>query len=709
MSERSRIPFSLSPLLLALATGGALAQAVAAEASKRLAPVQLQGQAARPADGLQGPQSTASRLDLSPLEIAASLETLEVARLRARGDAAVSELVGRATGISAMASPGSGSTYASRGFSGNDSVAQAEDGLRMATASGTQSGPSDSWGYERIELLRGPASVLFGDGAIGGLLNLVRKSPQRQARTELEAGLGSEGEYRLGLGLNRPLSERTALRLDALAKGGDGAMARGEHRQRKLMSTWRWEPSEALRLDLSLDVHRERPSAYFGTPLKPDGSLWRELRRENYNVEDALWRMDQERARLRLDWQLAPELSLRSQAYRFLADRRWRNLEEYAATADGRQIERQGYLGIAHQLRQSGLRSELQGRAGAAGQLQWVAGVELTRLDFEHANDLYDYNTVTRVPLQDFDPGRYVVREPVLPRQRSEMRQHALFLEGDWQPLAGWHLAAGLRQDRSRVAREVLSPKPDAWSGRFSPDSWRLGLVFQPDAAQSVYAQYSSGSDPVGTIATLSKANRELRPTEGRQFELGYKRAGRSLEWSAALFQIRKEHILTRNPERPSESVQGGSQRSRGLELSARWLPAPAWRVDANASWLQARYLALSSVVNQQLVSYAGNRAANAPERQANLWLGYQQPAWEAGLGLRHVGLRYTGTSNSRSMPAYTVLDASLGWRLSERSRLRLQLRNLGDKLYASSAYTDSQVLLGRPRSADLVLEQRFE
>ena len=78
------------------------------------------------------------------------------------------------------------------------------------------------------------------------------------------------------------------------------------------------------------------------------------------------------------------------------------------------------------------------------------------------------------------------------------------------------------------------------------------------------------------------------------------------------------------------------------------------------------------------------------------------------GAGLRHVGTRYTSRANDVSLPAYTVLDASLGWRWSPQAVLRLHLRNLGDRLYASSAYTDGQALLGKPRSADLVLDYRF-
>ncbi|MBB4843814.1 iron complex outermembrane receptor protein [Paucibacter oligotrophus] len=681
---------------------GSQAQVGDATPSTRLQPVQIDGKASGKL-GLKASQSTASRLGLTALETPASVEVLDVETLRARGDTGVAELVGRATGLQAMGSPGSGSTYSSRGFTGNDSVAQAEDGLRMPTASGTQSSPSDSFGFESIEILRGPASVLYGDGAIGGLINLVRKQPGRQASQELTAGLGSDGAYRLGLGLAQPLAERFSLRLDALAKGGPGLVERSAYKNRKLMSTLRWQAAENLRLDFSLDIHRDQPGAYFGTPLKA-GKLWRELQGENYNIEDSLWQMDQERARLRLDWTLNENVSARVLAYRFQADRQWRNLEKYALSADALTVNRSEYLAIQHRLRQQGLRAELI--ATPLAQLKLSSGVELMKMDFRHSNDLYDFTTVSKVGLHDFAPGRYLLpTERLLPRLETQTRQQALFAEGLWQLSPAWSLSAGLRKERTEMDRQTLSPKPDAWDAEFSPLSWRLGAVYQLDAQTSLYAQTSSGTDPVGTVATLQKASKDLRLTEGRQVELGYKQAGKLLEWSLALYQIRKDHILTPDPVTPSIQIQGGSLQSRGLELTAAWMPAPGWRLDANAAWVQAEYLQL---FDSKGLSLAGNRPPNVARLSGNLWLGYVQGPLELGAGLRHVGERFINQANSQSLPGYQVMDASLGWHFNSATTLRLQLRNLRDELYATSSYGSTQAMLGRERRADLVLDLRF-
>lgn len=133
---------------------------------------------------LKQSNSTASRLDLNAIDIPASVETLDIETIHMRGDSNIHEAVSRTTGVSDISNLGAGVSYSARGFTGNDSVGQAEDGVRLLTAAGTLTYPSDTWGYQSIEILRGPASVLFGDGTVGGIVNSIRKAPSRESTVE---------------------------------------------------------------------------------------------------------------------------------------------------------------------------------------------------------------------------------------------------------------------------------------------------------------------------------------------------------------------------------------------------------------------------------------------------------------------------------------------------------------------------------------------
>lgn len=699
-----RSPLALRPLaaslVLALSGGGVQAD------DKVLTAVQVSART-EPEAGLDldRPGATGSRLGLSLRETPASVDALDVETLRTRGDRSVAEAATRAVGLSFIGTPGSGQSYSSRGFTGNNSVAQAENGVRLATGAGTQTYPSDTWGYERIEILRGPASVLFGDGAVGGIINLIRKAPARERSLDTSLTGGSRGEYHVGIGGSTPLGEAAALRVDAAVAGGAGYIHRGDHDSRKLMSTLRLAPREDLQIDISADLSRENPTAYFGTPLR-DGRIARDLRRENYNIDDPRYALDDDRLRARVEWQAGGGWTLRNETYRFAADRHWRNVEQYALDSAADAVTRTGYLEILHRLEQAGNRLELA-HDGTLGGMRnrFHVGWEFMQVDFRHTNNS-PYRGKSVVPAKDFEPGRFDSPDPTRPKFDTETRQQAVFVEDALRVGETLTLVAGLRHDRIAVARDELVSGQD-FDKRFNANAVRLGAVHALTPATSVYAQASTGSDPVTSVVSLNLANRNFDLTRARQTEVGVKQSLDALhgEWTAAAFHIRKDDIVTRDPSNPGISVQGGTQSSRGIEIAASIEPLRAWRIDANATVLDARF---DELVEAGGASRAGNTPANVPERLANLWVSHVGAGWEAGIGARYVGRRYGNNANTLRLDAYTLLDATLSWRLDPRTTLRLNLRNLTDKLYATAAYGSTQVLLGAPRSAELTADLRF-
>jgi iron complex outermembrane receptor protein len=166
-----------------------------------------------PAEGLnlRSPGRSASRLGLTALETPASVDVIAGETTRLRGQNTVAEAVTQnATGITTVAAPGNGNgAFTARGFSGPNSIQQLYDGTRLFVGAGTVTFPFDTWNVERIEVLRGPASVLYGDGAIGGVINVVTKKPVFTPLNEARAAVGSDGLARLALdsqprGLGRP-------------------------------------------------------------------------------------------------------------------------------------------------------------------------------------------------------------------------------------------------------------------------------------------------------------------------------------------------------------------------------------------------------------------------------------------------------------------------------------------------------------------------
>lgn len=697
-SSRYRLPAARHPLAaaaLVLSCQSALAQ------QQQLPTVEVSGVAERSGIGLQAPAVTASRLNLSALDTPASVESLSTDAMLERGDVLIKDAITRSTGLTEASNPGNGIAYSARGFSGSGSVALLENGQRLQVGSGTATYPADPWGYDYVEVLRGPGSLAHGSGTTGATINAVRKTPQRAPGWEALLGAGSGDTVRAGVGATGKLSERAAFRIDAYADRSKGLIERGDARRGKIMSSVRIDLAEHLELDLQLDHSMQEPVRYFGTPLV-DGRIDERLRERNYNAADAQLRYVDDKALARLSWRPTPALTVSNELAWFKTRRDWRNIESYQYVPATGMVERSDYIAIRHDQEQTGNRLEARWVAGGN---RLVAGWETATINFMHTNNS-PYGGASSVPLAIPDPGRFDSPDPFLPNFASDTTTHAFYLDDALSVGERLVLLGGLRHDRYQVARVSLLGAPGVGM-RLRANAVRLGLSYKPAAATALYGQVSTGSDPVTSILSVNLANSRFDLSTSRQLEAGIKQAlaGGALEWSAAVYRIRKDDIITRDPDNPALSVQGGSQTSKGLEATVSAGLARGWRIDANAAWADAEFDTLIEAGN---VSRAGKRPANIPKLSANLWLNYRTGAWRAGAGLRHVGERYLSNANTQALPSYTTLDASAAWQIKPNVGLQLALRNLTDKLYATSSYGASQYLLGARRNAELTVNLRY-
>nr|WP_315393902.1 TonB-dependent receptor [uncultured Duganella sp.] len=690
---------SLRPLVAAIALLGAAG--ASAQQPQALPTVTVTGEAGADGLGLSRQGGTASRLNLRADELPASVESLTAATIAARGDVQVRDAITRTTGLTDISSPGNGIAYSARGFSGNDAVAMLEGGQRLLVGSGTATYPSDPWGYESIEVLRGPGSVVYGSGTTGATINAVRKAPSRATSYEAMAGAGGGRALRGGVGASGALGGQGAFRVDAYADHSDGFIDRGQARHAKLLSAINYALTANVDLDLQLDHMQQKPQRYFGTPLV-NGALSGALRGRNYNVGDADIDFVDDKAVARLTWRATPALTISDELAYMKARRNWRNVELYVYEPLANVVQRSDYIAIKHNQEQTGNRLEARWDGGAH---RVVAGWEVASINFTHTNNS-PYGGASTVAPAGFDPGVFDSPDPLRPNFATDTTTNAVYAEDAYQLTQQLMLLAGARHDRYKVARVSLQGAA-GFDTRLDSTAARLGLTWQPVPGTSLYGQVSTGSDPLTSLLSINLANSRYKLTRSRQVEGGIKQslAGGKAEWTAALYRITKDDIVTRDPANPAVSIQGGSQSSRGAEVTAGAALTRAWRLDANLAWTDARYDALIDSGN---VSRAGKRPADVPKVSANLWLGYRADAWRAGAGARHVGKRFIDNGNTQALPAYTTLDATLGWSVNRNLLLQLNLRNLADKLYASTSYSDSQYLLGERRHAELTAQWRY-
>jgi iron complex outermembrane receptor protein len=656
---------------------------------------------------LDRPNSTGSRLDISMLDLPASAETISAATIAARGDLSVKDAVTRTTGLTDSSSPGSGISYSARGFNGNNSVALLENGQRLLVGAGTATYPSDPWGYETIEVLRGPGSVVHGSGTTGAIINAVRKAPRREASLEVMGGVGGGQALRAGVGATGALGEQGAFRIDAYAGRSDGFIERGEARHGKILTSMTTTLAPGVTLSAQLDHAEQEPVRYFGTPLV-NGALAKALRDENYNAGDAVLRYVDDKAVARLDWQAAPNLAISNELAYFKARRDWRNIESYSYDPVRNVVDRSDYIGIRHNQEQTANRLEVRYQHGAN---QIVAGWEVSTINFRHTNNA-PYSGASTVAPTGFDPGSFSdATDAFAPNFATDTLTHAFYVEDAYRVNERLLLTAGARHDRYRVDYQDLRAASGNHNATLRSTAVRLGASWKLDPSTSLYGQFSSGSDPVTSLLSMNLANSRFKLTDARQVEAGVKGVldGGAAEWTAALYRIEKDDIITRDPDNAAISRQGGSQTSQGAEVSASVRLAQAWRIEGNLAYTKAEFDALLEPSSGgSSISRAGNRPADVPKLSSNLWLTHRAGAWRTSAGLRYVGERFISNANTQTLPAYTTLDASVGWTVNRKVQVQLNLRNLTDRLYAITGYGPSQSLLGDERHAELTVHWRY-
>ncbi|MBA4760044.1 TonB-dependent receptor [Sphingosinicella sp.] len=677
--------------------------------------------------------ATGSRLGLTLLETPATVNVITGNDIRARGDLAVVDAVSRATGVTNDGNPGNaGLSFAMRGFSGQGSVLQLYDGVRLFPNNGSISFPSDPWNVERIEVLSGPASVLFGQGAMGGVVNVIPRSPNAE-RTEFEAeaGYGSQQSWRIAAGVGGPISRTLSFRGDVSYRQSDGFVDRGDSDNLAISGALRFAPSEALTLTLRNDFGNAHPAKYFGTPLI-DGALDTSIRRENYNVGDATMRYRDNRLALTAEWTASDAISIANTTYWLTSNRKWRNLESYCWIADNGNcpngvgfgtpgnIYRAENYGIVHDVNQYGSQGHVAINhkiGGIANSL--LVGADVSRVTLNYSHQFASVPQEDEVPVTAFDPGLFLDTVGLLPRYHTRTTSWAIFAEDRLAITNQVSLVGGLRYEKNKVGRwnwvyddtgaRIIGDTPALDGGAkafktLSSTTWRLGAVYQPSEALSVYAQYATAVDPLGTLTTFATSSEQFQLTyaNGYQYEVGIKGLfldGRG-NFTLAAYRLVKQNLFTQTV--PGGAIdQVGQRSSQGVEASLDFDLPGGFGLSANGTVLDANF--------DEFAGFEDKTPAGVPQASANLELRWTDGGrFSTGANLRYVGHRFTDNANRFRVPAYAVVDLGASYAFTPNLAVDARVYNLFDKDYAFSTYGNEQWILGRPQSFDVSIRARF-
>lgn len=676
---------------------------------------------------LRLPNETGTLVGLTPFETPAAIDIVTQQEMQERGLRTLTEVFNAVPGVMSGNLPGEPGVTSIRGFS-RGAVGYMLDGMSVPDPL-FMTRNYDSFTFDRVEVLKGPASVISGNGALAGTINLVTKQPiLGQNAGQALLSYGSFDTMRAGADYNVALGENAALRASAVYSRSSGYVDDTDSETAAVTLGATVALSDRLTSTASIDYfHDDYQTPYQGTPLiarsaaispsrlvsAPGGLVIdRALRDRNYNVDDGEMTSDAVWLRNRTAYELSDTWTLRNDIGYLKADRRWANSEDFTYNAATGLLDRTTTL-ITHD--QEVFYDQVSARFdGTLGGMRhrFAAGLEYTHTSFGTERR---FGTTTPVspyfPIRGYFPADTAANFPSRQNHDSTVRTLAAFAEDAVNLTDQWLVIGGIRYENISLNRSILNLNTLALSS-FGNDyqslSWRLGTVYEIVPGTALFAQYNQATVPVSSLLTSNLANVSFELSTGQSVEVGIK----STFWNnravatASIYQIEQDDILTRDPSNPALTVQGGSMRSRGAEAELAVAVTDQLKLTANASYIQAEFTELWSAGG----NLAGRRPPNVPEWTAFLMADYKVPDLPLTLSasVQYVGAFYTDNANTIEVAGHTVLDAWISWELGPGT-LRLRGRNLTNAFYADwSGYSPTQVFLGAPRSVELSYAARF-
>ena len=593
-----------------------------------------------------------------------------------------------------------------RGFRAFNLFGLYQDGLR--TGFNQYDTNFEIFGLERVDVVKGPASVLFGQMAPGGVVNMTSKRPQETPIRHLEVQYGSFDRRQLGLDVGDQLDNDGTLfgRLVLLQRESDTQVRHAPDDRTYVAPSLTWKPDDANTLTLLGSYSKSRTGGseqsfpLIGTVRKsPYGHIDSDTdlgwKGSYYHSENTVIGVQYEH-QFDNGWKLQQNLRYMHSNVGYLSSG-----PDVVLNADGRTQD------IGLQLRPKNsdtflIDNHLQGLVDT-GPLQHIL---LAGLDYSH----YKARETRRNGDPDPEVEMIDLYRPVYgggaiwydPLQRStdtRLQQVGLYLQ-DQIKLDRWALTLGGRQDWSTAWEEGLyfgTEQVDTVQ-RDRKFTGRVGLAYLFDNGIAPYASYSTSFQP------NPEAYRDgtlFEPTEGRQYEIGvkYQPPGYDAFITLSAFDLVQTNVSTTDPVNPGFSVQSGEVRSRGIELEGKASLSHELNVLASYAYLDAEIT--------QDNRFEGNAPRATARNTASLWLDYTiadgaLKGVGMGLGQRYVGSSYN-VQHTVKTPHYLLTDVTLRYDLAgiglDGMRVSVTASNLFDKHYFQPGFYEDSVLYGNRRN----------
>lgn len=575
------------------------------------------------------------------------------------------------------------------------------DGLRLPSDVTTFAAPRiETYGLERLEVLKGPSSGLYGASDPGGLINMVSKRPLATPHYSVEGTFGSYDRYQGAFDIGGPVDKNGEVlyRIVGLGRKSNTEVNFVQDNTLFIAPSLTWRPTTDTSftfLSHYQNIDNKGYQQYVPGQVAFSGNPLGRIARSTYLGEPNAdgFKLEQGAVGYAFEHRFDNSVQFRQ------------NLRYTEATQDLHSIRPEGMIGNNLVLRSYDYVKANTRNLAIDNQFQAdfrtgpLTHKVLFGFDYINMRAASEFRvTYAFPPIDAFNP---VYGSPVpsydslVPPfiKRDDRQSQAGFYLQDQIKWDRWTLAVSGRQDVVSTAftSSGIYPLAGNYARNDSAQTGRVGLNYLFDFGLSPYANYSSsftpnlGADVSGTT---------FKPTTGEGGEIGvkYQPLGSNLLLTAAYFDTRQKNVLTANPLNPFFNTQTDAVRVRGFELEGKGNVTREFEVIAAYSNLDPR-------VTASIAGNVGKVMMNTARQQASLWAKYTWydgplAGFGLGAGVRYVGETFGNATNTLLVPDYTVIDAAISYDFGYlRPDLRgltaqVNARNLTDRYYVASCFT---------------------
>jgi catecholate siderophore receptor len=585
----------------------------------------------------------------------------------------------------------------------------------------------DTFNLDRVELLRGSASMLFGRGSTGGAVNMVNKVPRLMDENQIDVTVGSHNHRRVVGDFNQQTGESSALRVSAMKTTADNNGAGSSIDKQGIAGSYRWGIGERDEFTASLYRLENNNGINYGMPwIKPNSTSPASATTllpvsptsnygmaSDYNDGTATYATLTHTHRFDGDTELTTRVrrgaytrDQRASTIRLTAGENLSNFGPSTVLTRGTQNKIQDLDSVYWQ-------SDLSAKFDALGMKhEFLSGIDVAREQKTvyaartaaqglGGVDLVKPNTTVGTP----DDGAWVNEGSRVLRVNNQYTSTAwgVYAQDLVQITPHWKLLGGLRYDSLNGNYDTFAaPAANMSNGalthyKMNVGEWskRVGALFQPSERESYHFSAATSFNTSGDAYSLGASNADVPPEQSINLELGAKidSADKNFTTRYALFRSTKLHERNTDPL-VDVAVLSGKRHATGLELDFTGRITPRWEAYGSFMWIpDARideaYKSPTGSDNER----TGARPSLTPRISATLWNTYQiNGQWRVGAGLNHRGAQTPNRNPGWEAPAFTTTDVMAEYRVNEQLTFKGNVSNLTNKLYADQLYSGHYV-----------------